>query len=76
MILLALLSLLAVVSAAGSREKKDASARVKQKGLPAMGYAQYPSDETFVDAGESGQVFGRVEAHYAVAKRQDEYGSM
>lgn len=76
MIFLTFLSLLTVSSAAGSREKKDAPVRVKQKGLPGMGYVQYPSDETWVVTGESGQVLGRVEAHYAAAKRQDEYGSM
>ncbi|RMX96926.1 hypothetical protein D0868_10913 [Hortaea werneckii] len=41
-----------------------------------MGHVQYPWDETWVDAGVSGQVLGRVEAHYAAAKRQDEYGSI
>lgn len=76
MIPLTFLSLLAVALAAVSREKKDATARVRQKGLPGMGHVQYPWDETWVDAGVSGQVLGRVEAHYAAAKRQDEYGSM
>ncbi|KAI7328511.1 hypothetical protein KC315_g6617 [Hortaea werneckii] len=41
-----------------------------------MGHVQYPWDETWVDAGVSGQVLGRVEAHYAAAKRQDEYDSI
>lgn len=41
-----------------------------------MGYVHYPSDETWVDAGMSGQASGGVEAHHAAAKRQDEYGSM
>ncbi|RMY26347.1 hypothetical protein D0867_00106 [Hortaea werneckii] len=76
MILLTFLSLLAVASGAGSREENDASARVRQKGLPGMGYVQYPSDETWVEAGVSGQVLEGVEAHYAAAKRQDEYGSI
>lgn len=75
MILINFLSLLAV-SATGLREEKDASARVRRKGLPGMGYVQYPSDETWVDAGVSGQVLEGVEAHYAAAKRLDEYGSM
>ncbi|RMZ12375.1 hypothetical protein D0860_03011 [Hortaea werneckii] len=76
MLLLTALSLLAVASAAGSRDKKDVSARVRQGGLPGMGYVQYPSDETWVDAGVSGQVLEGVEAHYAAAKRQDEYASI
>lgn len=76
MIPLTFLSLLAVALAAGSREKKDAPARVRQIGLPGMGYVQYPSDETWVDAGVSGQVLEGLEAHHAAAKRQDEYGSM
>ncbi|RMY14662.1 hypothetical protein D0868_01331 [Hortaea werneckii] len=41
-----------------------------------MGYVQYPSDETWVDAGISGQVLEGAEAHYAAAKRQDEHGSI
>ena len=76
MILLTFLSLLAVSSAAGSRGKEDASARIRPEGLPGMGYVHYPSDETWVDAGMSGQASGGVEAHHAAAKRQDEYGSM
>lgn len=76
MLLLTSLYLLAVASAAGWREEKDARARVRQEGLPGMGYVRYPSDETWVDAGVSGQVLEGVEAHYAAAKRQDEYASM
>lgn len=77
MLQLTFLSFLAVSSAvAGSRETKDARARVRQEGLPGTGYAQYPSDETWIAAGVSGQVLGGSEAHYVAAKRQDEYASM
>lgn len=77
MIHLTFLSFLAVSSAAaGSRKTKHASARVRQEGLPGMGYVQYPSDETWIDAGVSGQVLGGNEAQYVAAKRQDEYASM
>ncbi|KAI6842487.1 hypothetical protein KC332_g575 [Hortaea werneckii] len=41
-----------------------------------MGYVQYPSDETWIDAGVSGQVLGGNEAQYVAAKRQDEYASI